>query len=597
MAISSSGGYIGLARRYRPQVFSELVGQDQIAHSLSQQVLQNRVAQAYIFSGPRGIGKTSTARILAKSLNCLEGPTPTPCGKCAQCVAIASGNSMDVIEIDGASNNSVENVRDLQETVNQNPFSARRKIYIIDEVHMLSRGAFNALLKTLEEPPSFVIFVFATTEPEKIPETIKSRCQPLQFRRISIEDIVRRLAYVAEREKIEIDPGEQRATLETIASAVDGGLRDALMTLDQMAALSEGTIRLDETVRFLGMVEHDLLIRTVEMLHQRDTQGLLEMVNNLVERGRDLERFVKNLLGFLRDLMILKSGGDESLVHLTGEKLERAKALLWTQSETGQAIDALSYPALLNAINVFMGLQAQIKETVQVRIHLEFAFVKMTAVEPVVDIVHLIRNLDDMAAGRSEPGVGASPLGGPEMARVPRSQTQPMGPAPPAAPPPPEPATPDLFGGGMQRAAAGADRAVARDAVEATQRRRVIANPQALWEAVLAHRERLGMQLSLALKDCRLAAVRNDCADGAGELEIEISKRSLSRGAIENPEKRRRLEALVGELAGKPMRLLVRAVDYSSPLSGDPAVVAGRVRDPASPSYSGTAVAEPSSPS
>ena len=239
--------YKGFAREYRPQTFSDLIGQDQIANSLTQQVTRGNVAQAYIFSGPRGVGKTSAARILAKSLDCVNGPTPTPCGHCEQCVSITSGNSMDVIEIDGASNNSVDDVRELQETINQNPFAARRKVYIIDEVHMLSKGAFNALLKTLEEPPDFVIFIFATTELEKIPETIKSRCQVFQFNRISIENIVRRLEYVVSKENaeaaakglagIDVDPENPGYKHILFHPQPGGGLTHAKAALNSMYGL------------------------------------------------------------------------------------------------------------------------------------------------------------------------------------------------------------------------------------------------------------------------------------------------------------------------------------------------------------------------
>ncbi|MBN1868386.1 DNA polymerase III subunit gamma/tau [Candidatus Sumerlaeota bacterium] len=529
--------YIGLARRYRPGQFSELVGQDQIAHSLAQQVLQGRVAQAYIFSGPRGIGKTSTARILAKSLNCAEGPTPTPCGKCDHCVGIARSISMDVIEIDGASNRGIDDIRDLQETISQNPFAARKKVYIIDEVHMLTREAFNALLKTLEEPPPFVVFIFATTEFEKIPETIKSRCQAFQFTRISIEDLVRRLRYVAEKEKIELDAGEEQAIFETIALAVDGGLRDALMALDQLAALGGGAVRLDETVRFLGVVEHDLLIRTVEMLVHRDTKGLLEMVSDLVDRGRDLERFVKNLLSFLRDLMILKAGGGRELVNLTGDKLARAEALLWGKGEGGERTDLLSYPTLLNYVQIFMGLEARMKEAVQVRVHLEFAFVKLTAIEPVVDIAHLLKNFDRYAGG----------TGG---ARRVDSAAAPAAIAPPTAPQPkPGPSTPDLFGGGVRREAAQAG---GQGPLDLGSR-----DGATVWTALLAQKDRLGIGIFIALNNCRFLGL-----DG-GRLTVGLEKRSLHRSTLEDPSKTARIEEILKDLTGQAVSFSIRTSEDS----------------------------------
>jgi DNA polymerase-3 subunit gamma/tau len=555
MAEQTKTSYIGLARRYRPQTFSDLVGQDQVARALEQQVLQEKVSQAFIFSGPRGIGKTSAARILAKCLNCLKStkPVPHPCGECEQCRSITSGNSMDVIEIDGASNNSVDDIRNLQETINHHPFAARKKVYIIDEVHMLSKGAFNALLKTLEEPPPFVVFIFATTELEKIPETIKSRCQLFQFRRIPIEDIIRRLDYVVEREKIEMDPGERRAILETIAFAVDGGLRDALMALDQIAALSDGGVRLDETVRFLGVVEHELLIQSVEWLHQRNTRALLEMVNSLVERGRDLERFVKNLLGFLRDLMILKSGGGEELVNLSGDKLARTKALLWKTEENGKLTEVLTYPALLNFIQMFMALEAGMREAVQVRIHLEFAFVKLAAIEPMVDIANLIENFDKW--------VGGSPAGAPVQVPAPSPQTSLPSFGPPAAPaarpisPPPRPATPDLFGD--RKTAANPVRDLPGQTAEAPQSALDGDDVSVLWPALLERRKQLGMTLTIALKDCQ-------CLGGAGNvLRLGVPKKSLSLGTLQAAEYQSRVHALLSRLAGRPVGLQIVPVEVA----------------------------------
>jgi DNA polymerase-3 subunit gamma/tau len=561
--------YVGLARQYRPQTFADLVGQDQVGASLSRQILQDKVAQAYIFSGPRGVGKTSTARILAKSLNCRKGMSPVPCGVCDQCVSITNGSSMDVIEIDGASNNSVDNIRELQETINQNPFSALKKIYIIDEVHMLSKGAFNALLKTLEEPPSFVIFIFATTEFERIPETIKSRCQAFQFGRISLDDLIKRLDYVAEAEHIQMDPGEKRNILEAIAYAVDGGMRDAMMALDQLRALGDGHLVLDDVARFLGVVEHDQLLRTVEMLHHRDTRGLLEMVSQLVERGRDLERFVKNLLGFLRDLMILKSGGGEDLVSLTGEKMTRARNLLWQTDEFGRRSEVLNYSELLNFIQVFMSLEAQIKEAVQVRIHIEFAFVKLTAVEPVVSIAHLLENFDRLTATAGRPQAFAAPVAPPPQAppppAAPQSPTPPASFAPPPAapprqpvvappagtPPPPKPVTPDLFG---RSAAPESGAASPQGLVDAS----------GLWQQVMARRQDLGMGF-IALNDSRCLGLNGDL------LCIEV-RRSVASAGLQDPAKNARLEQMVSQIAGRPLRVSIRLVEAPAPPAGQPPV-------------------------
>jgi DNA polymerase-3 subunit gamma/tau len=558
---NSSESYIGLARKYRPSTFSDLVGQDQISRALEQQLLsrdkkegKTKVSQAYIFSGPRGTGKTSAARILAKCLNCSSDPYPTPhpCGKCEQCVSITRGTSMDVIEIDGASNNRVDDIRNLQETISQNPFSARKKIYIIDEVHMLSTSAFNALLKTLEEPPPFVIFIFATTEYEKIPETIKSRCQSFQFRRISMDDLIKRLNYVAEQEHIEMDPDERRAILDAIAFSVDGGLRDALMAMDQIAALSEGIVRLDETVRFLGVVEHELLIQTVENLHKRDTRGLLDMVHSLVERGRDLERFVKNLLLFLRDLMILKSGADPDLVHLSDEKLARAKAILWAENETGQLREVVSYPELLNWMQVFMQLEAQIKEAVQVRIHLEFAFVKLTAIEPMAKIETLIETL---SSGKGAMPRRTAPAATPASSPAP-TQSAPVISAQPAAAPRPD--TPDLFGNSRRSVTPVADSPLGEP----------IEEPGSLWKALVEQADSMGMELSIAIRECAFLGLEGSV------LRLGLSAKSFSRRTLEHPDNQQAIKKKLRNLSGKSLGIRIESADpgtaktSNSPRSG-----------------------------
>ncbi|HBF33095.1 TPA: hypothetical protein DDW35_00890, partial [Candidatus Sumerlaeota bacterium] len=380
--------------------------------------------------------------------------------------------------------------------------------------------------------------------------TIKSRCQTFSFRRISMEDIIRRLNYVATKEAIAMEPSERDSILETIAFAVDGGLRDAMMALDQIAALSEGLVRLDETVRFLGVVEHDLLIQTVEQLYRRDTRGLLEMVNGLVERGRDLERFVKNLLGFMRDLMVLKAGGNEELVHLTGTKLERAKALLWHRDEAGRTTEALSYPALLNCIQIFMGLEARMKEAVQVRIHLEFAFVKLTAIEPVVDIAKLLEHMNQ-----------APRAAAPQPAPMPVAPQHAPAPRPVAPPPPPEPNTPDIFSrtaaasrpvATPQPVAAAQPQPAPQPAMAAPVPQPIAqpeqqppvaavsnASPEQVWQALRDARQQMGLTVSMALAECHLIGLRNN------NIEIGYLKSSLSAPALQKPENLAKVERAV----------------------------------------------------
>jgi DNA polymerase-3 subunit gamma/tau len=293
--------YLVLARKWRPQGFDDLIGQQPIVRVLTNAIEQDKIAHAYVFSGPRGVGKTSTARILAKALNCEKGPTPTPCGVCPSCTSITDGYSVDVIEIDGASNNSVDDIRDLRERVKYAPSGGRYKVYIIDESHMLSVQAFNALLKTLEEPPPHVVFVLATTAPRKIPLTVLSRCQHLPFRRVSTQGIRERLRQISEAEGINITD----KALGIIARAADGSIRDSLTILDQAASFST-EIQESDVKDLLGLSDFKAPSEVSEAIIEGDRQKILDLVAELVEKGTDLRAFTKDLIQFFRDLMVVR---------------------------------------------------------------------------------------------------------------------------------------------------------------------------------------------------------------------------------------------------------------------------------------------------
>ena len=292
--------YRVFARKYRPQTFEEVVGQEHITRTLQNAITSGRVAQAYLFVGPRGIGKTSTARILAKALNCLKGPTATPCGKCDACLEIAEGRSLDVLEIDGASNNGVENIRELRDNAAYSPARGPYKIYLIDEVHMLSPGAFNALLKTLEEPPEHVKFIFATTEAQKVPATITSRCQRFDLRRISTDAIRKHLLFIAEKEKILLD----EAAAELIARGAEGGLRDAESMLDQCVAFCGDKIASQDVMSVFGFTSREAVAALLDRILERDAAGGLKIVAEQSESGKDLSRLLGDLIGQVRDLLI-----------------------------------------------------------------------------------------------------------------------------------------------------------------------------------------------------------------------------------------------------------------------------------------------------
>ncbi|MCA8940713.1 MAG: DNA polymerase III subunit gamma/tau, partial [Planctomycetes bacterium] len=308
----SATPYKVLALKYRPQTFSDIIGQDHIKTALSAAIDKNKVAHAFMFAGSRGTGKTTSARILAKALNCLsnDGPTKEPCGTCAACKEIADSRDMDVLEIDGASNNGVEQIRELRSVIDNRPVRDRYRIIIIDEVHMLSIAAFNALLKTLEEPPPHVKFIFATTDPHKVPETIHSRCQHYDFRRLSSEQIVESLAKIATNEGVSAEDG----VYATIGRISEGGMRDAQSKLDQLIAFRGSSIKLQDVEEVFGLIGRKRLLELASAFRAKDTGFALNVVDEVFTQGKDLSNFVAGLIGLMRDLLILHACGGESKV-------------------------------------------------------------------------------------------------------------------------------------------------------------------------------------------------------------------------------------------------------------------------------------------
>ncbi|MDD5196393.1 MAG: DNA polymerase III subunit gamma/tau [Candidatus Omnitrophica bacterium] len=356
--------YTVFALKWRPNNFDEIIGQKNVVTTLKSALQKNRLAHAYLFAGPRGIGKTSTARILAKALNCKSGPTLEPCGKCSSCLEISQSRSLDVIEIDGASNTGVEDVRTLRENVKFSPASGKFKVYIIDEVHMLSTAAFNALLKTLEEPPDFVKFIFATTHPDKIPSTVLSRCQRLDFRRISVIEIIGQLEKVAKTEKINVD----REVLFAIAKAGDGSLRDAESILDQLVAFSKDKVSLQDVISVLGLVEQDALFEITDKIIEKNPKAALELFNKLTEEGKDISVFLNNLIEHFRNLMIAKvTRGDAKLIDLPQDICER----LLRQSQ------ALSLEEIFSVFNILANTQEMGRRLDSLRITLEVNLIRL----------------------------------------------------------------------------------------------------------------------------------------------------------------------------------------------------------------------------
>ena len=358
--------YLVLARKYRPQNFEELVGQAHITELLRKSIESGRIAHAFLFCGPRGIGKTSCARILAKSLNCQNGPTLKPCGECSACMEIANGNSFDVIEIDGASNRGIDEIRTLRENVKFAPSYGRYKIYIVDEVHMLTSDAFNALLKTLEEPPEHVKFIFATTEVHKVPATILSRCQRFDFKRIQVEIIMANLQSICIKENLKAN----EEALFAIAKAAQGSMRDALSVLDQLSALSDKGIDAADVFSMLGMVEIEFLFDLTDALIARSCVKAFDIFNQIIERGKDIKQLGKDLTEHFRHLMIVKVGG----VSLSG-LIDYPSGV--KQRLAGQA-EKITIAGILKAIELFIEAQETAKVMETLRMPLEIAFAKLT---------------------------------------------------------------------------------------------------------------------------------------------------------------------------------------------------------------------------
>ncbi|GAB6138951.1 DNA polymerase III subunit gamma/tau [Halanaerobaculum tunisiense] len=356
--------YVSLYRKWRPQDFSDIAGQQNVVRTLQNAIQMNRIAHAYLFCGPRGTGKTSTAKILSKALNCVEGPTVSPCNKCEVCNKITNNNSIDVIEIDAASNRGIDEIRELREKVKFSPTEGNYKVYIIDEVHMLTTEAFNALLKTLEEPPDYVIFILATTEPHKLLPTILSRCQRFDFSRLSIPDIKQRLAYICKQEEIEFS----LAALTAIARNAEGGMRDAISILDQTISFSGAKVTGDDVASVLGMVDKDILFDLTAIMHHQQVEEGLELVTEVIDQGKDIRQFINDLIYHLRNLLLIKEcSGADKLVDFTAD----------TKEHLQQQATKLRIRQLLRWIEILNELDYKLKDTTQPRVVLEMGLVKL----------------------------------------------------------------------------------------------------------------------------------------------------------------------------------------------------------------------------
>ena len=372
--------YIVTARKWRPQKFDEVVAQEHITTTLKNAILSERIAQCYLLCGPRGVGKTTTARIIAKALNCETRDGADPCNSCSSCLSISTATSLNVLEIDGASNNGVDDIRELREVVRYAATHGKYKIYIIDEVHMLSKPAFNALLKTLEEPPSHVVFIFATTEVQEVPQTILSRCQRYNFRRVGETRIAEHLSYIAGMEGITAD----MPALHLIANRADGALRDAESLFDQVIAFNESEITMNSVEQVLGLVDQKIYFDIIHSINRADPSSILTSIESVIESGVEVEELLFGLLGVIRKLLFAKIQGSTDEIDTTEADKEKYNDLI-TKFESED---------LLRMLQMLMDTHVQLKKSIAPRFRLEVVLVRMAMMGRTVDIAQLLAKVD-----------------------------------------------------------------------------------------------------------------------------------------------------------------------------------------------------------
>jgi len=377
--------YIVFARKWRPKDFDSVLGQEHVTTTLRNAIANNRVAHAYIFSGPRGVGKTTTARIFAMALNCKENKGKGPCGACDSCKEISAGTNLDVIEIDGASNRGIDEVRSLRENIKFAPTRGKYKVYIIDEVHMLTEEAFNALLKTLEEPPAHAIFIFATTRPYKVPSTIISRCQRFDFKRLTVNEIAGKLRDIAKSEKLDIE----EEALYTIARAAEGAMRDAESMLDQLVSFCGKKIDVESAAAVSGTVGQEVLFGFTEKVISKDTPGILKLVDGMISGGKDISQFINSLVTHFRNLLITKTAEAGDLTGL----IDLPKEMISRLSEQAKPF---TNETLLYILTVLMNAQDEVRRAISQRIPLELAAIRLTRRDDIMSLTTILGRIEKL---------------------------------------------------------------------------------------------------------------------------------------------------------------------------------------------------------
>ncbi len=471
--------YLIFARKYRPQTFEEMIGQKSVVQTLQNAIRTNRVTQAYLFSGMRGTGKTTTARVLAKALNCAQGPTPTPCNKCEFCVSINEDRAIDVLEIDGASSGGIDQIRALRDSLKYKPIYCRNKVIIIDEVHQVTGPAFNALLKTLEEPPANTIFIFATTEFHKVPATILSRCQHFEFKKISNKEIINHLMDIARKENITISP----SGLSLIAGASEGSLRDAQSLLDQAVAFSGEVISDEDLKEILGAISRDLLFEASSAIVEEKPDALFALVDKLVEGGQDLRAYFKELIGHFRNLLLAASlEKPEDLLFMNAEELERLKR----DARKASADDFLRYLAALQQA------EPGLKFSAHPRIFLEALLVRLSHYRKLVPLADLLRDLESAVPQKAAPsGPGPAPKAPASPGAAPKPQA---GPASGAPPPVPKDGTAARETGPAAKAAPAVD-------------------PKAVFEGILDRLQKEKGALAAVMRECSSFKIKEEALE------------------------------------------------------------------------------------
>ncbi len=516
--------HISVYRRWRPKTFEELIGQERITRTLQNAIKAERTTHAYLFAGHRGTGKTTTARIFAKALNCLHGPTPTPCNNCPSCEAIARGTSMDVIEIDGASNTSVDDVRDLKEKIVLAPITSRKKVYIIDEVHMLSTSAFNALLKTLEEPPVHAVFILVTTEPHKIPPTVLSRCQRFDFRRVSFVEIAARLRTIAREDGIVIDD----AALAQIVRSADGSVRDAESMLDQLSAYTDGAINADLVTSVLGLVDDETAAAFTDATLARDIAAMLRLAQEATDAGKDARQVLRTLLEYFRDLLLVKTCGPAASEILDAPK-ERFARL---QSQ----IEGASVADLLRAVRVLNDAVNDTRWSTQPRLALEVALIRLARPEMDPSVEGMMARIERLEAQQTPRGGGAT-------SPPPRPPAQPAQelPAPPSrTPPPPRKPSPRSDAPGIL-------------SIDDVRRQ---------WARILEEVKRAKMI-------CHALLIEGTPLEVDGSTLV-VGLRSVYHFHVENlhrPENRDVVEGALARVLGQPVRFQCRLMEEAAPIA------------------------------